>query len=221
MITEESRRTRKKRETKAKILKTARDIFVEKGYENASIEDIANEVDISRATFFNYYPNKESLLVGIANEQKEKFEEYFEEIDRSDMGPLEKIIRVIEWVYFDSIKYLNLNSRVAYSCFPKNGEDVPCTYKAVKSKCSRLVKEAIENKEIESDHSVEDIVRVIVVSCCGLIFDSYYSGKKYGSRKKFKAAMDVLLKGIGCNVEIERSRLDKCLEEKNLTHTDG
>ncbi len=47
-----SRRERKKIETKANILRVARHLFEEKGYENVFIEDITEISDISKGTFF-------------------------------------------------------------------------------------------------------------------------------------------------------------------------
>ena len=37
-------------------------LFLEKGYENTTIEDIAEAVEISPSTFFNYFPSKEAVV---------------------------------------------------------------------------------------------------------------------------------------------------------------
>jgi AcrR family transcriptional regulator len=37
-------------------------LFLEKGYEETTIEDIAEAVDISPSTFFNYFPSKEAVV---------------------------------------------------------------------------------------------------------------------------------------------------------------
>jgi len=62
-----SRRERKKRAQKQEISQAATTLFREKGYENATIDMIAEAADISRATFFNYYPNKIDVLHEIAD----------------------------------------------------------------------------------------------------------------------------------------------------------
>ena len=62
-----SRRERKKRAQKQEIYQAATALFMEKGYENATIDMIADAADISRATFFNYYPTKANLLHEIAD----------------------------------------------------------------------------------------------------------------------------------------------------------
>jgi AcrR family transcriptional regulator len=55
-------RERKKLKTRAAIQKEALRLFLEKGYEATTIEDIAEAVDISPSTFFNYFPSKEAVV---------------------------------------------------------------------------------------------------------------------------------------------------------------
>ena len=55
-------RERKKLRTRASIQKEAMRLFLEKGYEETTIEDIAEAVEISPSTFFNYFPSKEAVV---------------------------------------------------------------------------------------------------------------------------------------------------------------
>jgi AcrR family transcriptional regulator len=55
-------RERKKLRTRASIQKEAMRLFLEKGYEDTTIEDIAEAVEISPSTFFNYFPSKEAVV---------------------------------------------------------------------------------------------------------------------------------------------------------------
>jgi len=64
-----SRRERKKQENQQRILEAALQLFETQGVETTTIDAIAEAADVSRGTFFNYFPTKESLLSAIAAEE--------------------------------------------------------------------------------------------------------------------------------------------------------
>ena len=68
-----SRRDRNKLRTKSRILAAARRLFTEKGVLGTTIEDLADEADVARATFFNYFVSKTAVVDEILNEQDAGF----------------------------------------------------------------------------------------------------------------------------------------------------
>lgn len=69
---------KKKRETRERICRVARNLFQEKGFERTTTRDIANEAAIATGTLFNYFPTKEALamalVVGCLVEAQEEFD---------------------------------------------------------------------------------------------------------------------------------------------------
>jgi AcrR family transcriptional regulator len=59
---EPGRRDRKKNETRQALRDAAHRLFAEKGFSQATIDDIAAAADVSRRTFFRYYDSKDDLL---------------------------------------------------------------------------------------------------------------------------------------------------------------
>ncbi|AHH99895.1 TetR family transcriptional regulator [Kutzneria albida] len=59
---DESRRERKKRQTRQLLVETALRLFDEQGYEQTTVAQIASAADVATKTFFNYFPSKEDVL---------------------------------------------------------------------------------------------------------------------------------------------------------------
>jgi AcrR family transcriptional regulator len=61
-----SRRERKKQETREHLLKAAWQLFQEKGYDDTTVQEIAEAADVAKSTFFNYFETKEAIVNEIA-----------------------------------------------------------------------------------------------------------------------------------------------------------
>jgi TetR/AcrR family transcriptional regulator, cholesterol catabolism regulator len=57
-----SLRERKKAATKERLYFEALDLFRHKGFAATTVEEIAEAAEVSKGTFFNYFPSKEALL---------------------------------------------------------------------------------------------------------------------------------------------------------------
>ena len=56
---------------KQQILKSARKVFLEKGFQGATIDDIAKEEGVVRGTILYHYKNKEHLMEAVLEDDKE------------------------------------------------------------------------------------------------------------------------------------------------------
>jgi AcrR family transcriptional regulator len=61
-------RARNKQRVTQRIITVAVELFKTKGYHQTTMDDIADQAETSRATLFNYFPSKESLLLPWAQE---------------------------------------------------------------------------------------------------------------------------------------------------------
>lgn len=58
----EGRRERKRRQTRGRIEHAAMALFLDRGFDQTTIEDITESADVSKRSFFDYFPSKEEVV---------------------------------------------------------------------------------------------------------------------------------------------------------------
>lgn len=66
------RREQTKAANRAAIIDAARAVFSELGYGGASVRDVIRRTDLASGTFYNYFPDKESLFRAVLKESAEQ-----------------------------------------------------------------------------------------------------------------------------------------------------
>jgi len=110
------RRERKKKATRDAIFKTAQKLFNQKGFENTSVEDITEQVDIAQSTFFNYFPRKEDILVEIFKSKFPFLKKKCQKILQSD----EPIKKKIHNIFATTARIAAKNESISRSMMIKN-----------------------------------------------------------------------------------------------------
>ena len=62
----------KKQQTQLTIMESARKIFSEKGFQKASMVEIAKDAEVGTGTIYNYFPSKGALLLRIFTDEAEQ-----------------------------------------------------------------------------------------------------------------------------------------------------
>ncbi|MFX0039215.1 MAG: TetR/AcrR family transcriptional regulator [Promethearchaeota archaeon] len=62
-----NRREREREQTREIIIAAAEKLFFSQGFENTTMEQIANKAEYSKGTLYNYYNSKEELYISIGN----------------------------------------------------------------------------------------------------------------------------------------------------------
>ena len=57
------RRERKKQQTKKGLVDAAFELFMDKGYDNTTIDDIVAKADMAKVTFYYYFRSKEEIIL--------------------------------------------------------------------------------------------------------------------------------------------------------------
>ena len=101
-------RDRQREHTRSEIVRVAFELFGTHGYEKVSVEMIAAEAGISRATFFNYFPQKELILREVASARAEKLKATLAALQAS--GPTPTIAGILQLI----LKLSAENARISH-----------------------------------------------------------------------------------------------------------
>ena len=192
-----SRRERKKTELKEKIYRTAVKFFRTKGFDATTIEDITEEVDISRNTFFNYYAEKNSVLHEIARRTVAYYEEMLQKELESADPVAEKIKRLLvqmgrniqkEKDFYRTIFIEIMRSQVGLVQGEKD-------YTTIDELLGALLKQGQENREIEKGLDPYQLSEALTGIYFLTIIHWLNSRRSYSLSNRLDAAADIFLKG--------------------------
>ncbi|SFD84803.1 transcriptional regulator, TetR family [Actinopolyspora alba] len=94
------RRERHKQRAKQRLYECALELFAKQGYDNTTVDEIAEAADVARGTFFNYFPRKEDLVSWWGQKRREGLREYMgmaESHDPDLSNFSEDVVAELEW----------------------------------------------------------------------------------------------------------------------------
>jgi AcrR family transcriptional regulator len=94
------RRAATKAANRAAIIAAARAVFAELGYGTATVRDVIRRTDLASGTFYNYFPDKESLFRAVLEESATKVRARVQSARRR-AGSLEEFVAAGYREYFD------------------------------------------------------------------------------------------------------------------------
>lgn len=193
----QSRRELNKIQCRSRILKMSRRLFTAKGYENTTMEDIAEASEVSKATLYNYFSSKENLLLGIVEAALEEIRQLVTVELRQEPDSVEKIRQVLETLAVDSIRYITLTRRIFYLNVSE-GNALHVTRLELLEILSQLVNEARERGQLRQDLTAEELVDAFM----GVYLVTQFGWEDIGQyteaqcRQKVRRAMDAILRGL-------------------------
>ena len=194
----QGKRERNKIQCRERILATSRRLFTSGGYEETTIEEIAEASEISKATLYNYFPNKEILLVGIADAALEELRNLLETELREETDCLRKLRRILEELAQDAMRYLSLTRRIlALNVCPESPLHV--TRVELLEILSDLTDQAQKAGQLRRDLPLEELtdgfLQVYLLAAFG--WEDLENSTPEACRERVDRAFDRLLSGSG------------------------
>ena len=89
---------------RSKILKTAGELFFKFGIRSVSIDDICNELHISKKTFYTVFKQKDELVVEMLNAMHQKKEKDYQSVLDSSVNVLDLLIQSFKKLRHHSVE---------------------------------------------------------------------------------------------------------------------
>ncbi|CDQ40348.1 MULTISPECIES: TetR/AcrR family transcriptional regulator [Virgibacillus] len=155
---------------KNNIIQAAEKVFAAKGFENTTMQDIADEENIGIATVFRYFPKKEKLIVAVAITVVEKYIPVFESFASMNGTCIEKLEAMFDF-FTSEIQYEKLENTQLLEVFKSYAslqseplEDIKA-YNTSQAKISSIlaaiIEEGKQDGSIRTDISVHDVLTTI------------------------------------------------------------
>ncbi len=104
------RRSRKRLATRRAIAHVADRLFLERGFENVTVDEIAAAADVGRMTVFNHFPRKEDMFFDRDEEGRETLREALRQRD-AGIAPIETLRLLAHRLVEEQAPYLEFSSR--------------------------------------------------------------------------------------------------------------
>jgi AcrR family transcriptional regulator len=98
-------------ERRRQILRSARNEFVRKGYQDARVEDVAREASLSKGAVYFYFPSKRDLFMALVLEEHEATYALLEDAETDDSPALVRLLN-LGWRYIDHFAEADAPPRV-------------------------------------------------------------------------------------------------------------
>jgi len=110
MSTPSDRRSRKRLATRQAISNAATRLFMARGFDHVTVDEIADAADVGRMTVFNHFPRKEDLFFDRDAEGRERLREALRLLD-PEVTPIETLRRLAHRLVAEQVPFLEFSAR--------------------------------------------------------------------------------------------------------------
>ena len=169
-----SLKERQRREREELILQVAEEVLLEKGYYEASIDEIAARVGIAKGTVYLHFASKEDLIFALMMREIKQVIADVEVIANSEGSAQNKLERILQSWYGNVIKRIQLFSELFHNVTPhrfkEHGKMVLETWEGA----SETIRNILDEGKVSGEFT-EDIPTVVMISAfLGLLSPGSY-----------------------------------------------
>lgn len=165
-------REKNKQKVTERIVAAAVELFNAQGYEQTTMDDIANKAEISRATLFNYFPSKDALLLPLG---QEILEEYVKPHLTAYLETGPKTIDVLHFLFANMGENVRtapdvMRAFMGEAIKPKNKTQAELTRTGMLEVFMQVLRYGQSRGEVRSDIPLENLAGYLSSLQAGLLF---------------------------------------------------
>lgn len=188
-------------ETRNKIIDCALELFEEKGFNNVSMDMIAEKSNTSIGSIYYYFSGKEEMAAQTTLLLDEKYDDFLEDLINNEaykhLSPLEKLIEYYIFVQLRSTELKSLN--FAYIHDLKN-EDLKVLRlgknRIIYKNYIRLLQLCRDEELLIDDISDEEIIRILTYGSRGLLVDWMIGNRGFDISSEARLLINTIFEGI-------------------------
>lgn len=115
----DGKRERNKAQNRAEILTAAREVFTELGYDAATVRDVIRRTKLASGTFYNYFPDKESVFRALLRESEQRRLEWLAKVERRGVD-YQEYLRGTFRAYFEFV----VSDRTTFELLLRNSQTI-------------------------------------------------------------------------------------------------
>lgn len=199
-LKETSRMQRKKEETRQKILTAAISLFKKQGFDLTTMEQIAEEADISKGTLYNYFSTKEAIISEFVQRSfKEQNPDRFRQLQA--MPDTRSRLTLILSALMERVqaqrdifeKYLAYRIQHVVSLRPDPGESAKNDFDLL---AVGIIELGQENAEIRDDLPLDMMVDLFEFVFVEVAKQFYLRPEKFNARESIEQGVDLFMNGV-------------------------
>ena len=168
-----------------KILDTAAKIFLEKGYDNTSIQDIVNALGMSKGAIYHHFKSKEELYTGVINDYYSRGQWFENIINDPSKNGLQKLKAMFCHEISDETKISIDQLYFARLCDPKMIlENMRRDMQETAPMLSKIIEEGNRDGSLAVEHPLE-------CAELALFMVNIWIGVFTSSKEKFLTQMEI------------------------------
>ncbi len=189
-------------ETVSLILEAANRLFIEKGYEHTSIQDIIDQLGgLSKGAIYHHFKSKEDILVAVTDKMTEESNRLLAAVrDRTDLTGKEKlktifkesIFRPVQDDIFTVAPDLSSSPGLLFSIFRETVEEAAPNY------ILPIIEQGIADGSIQTEYPAE-LAELIILSANIWMNPMIFNNSAEESRRKFMVFRQ-MMSGFGLDI---------------------